>query len=336
MDALQSALPPFAEPELATLVDAAPEGDDWLHELKFDGYRLIAHISNGRVRLLTRRGNDWTRLFPALQTALAGLGAETAVLDGEVVAFDSRGVSNFQLLQASIHDGRSSSLVYELFDLLYLNGRDLTDQPLEKRKEVLAALLDKASFSARLRLSKHVIGNGKRFCAEACQLGLEGIISKRRHSVYRPGRGRDWLKIKCFGRQELVVAGYTNPSGSRKGLGALILATRDRAGGDLRYAGKVGTGFTHAMLVNLHHKLLALERVGPTVDTKGIGSTKGIHWVEPKLVVEVAYSEMTRDGRLRHPSFLGIRLDKRADDVVLEQIRRTLDAKRRRVHTLTQ
>ncbi len=304
--------------ELATLVDAPPEGDDWLHEIKLDGYRMLGRVERGRGQLLTRHGHDWTARAPGVAKLLAALPAQNAVLDGELVSLRKDGISDFQTLQNALRDGRSDALVYFAFDLLFLDGEDLRELPLHERKERLAQLLRRAAPDAHLRLSEHVTGGGARFFAQACKLGLEGTIAKRAASPYRAARSRDWLKIKCVARQEFVIGGYTPPGGSRQYLGALLVGLRE--GDKLRYAGKVGTGFNARSLRDLHERLRPLEQPDPPFDDAPKGSeVRDARWVRPELVAEIAFSEFTHDGRLRHPSFQGLREDKPARDVVREK-----------------
>ncbi|HSH44593.1 MAG TPA: non-homologous end-joining DNA ligase, partial [Longimicrobiales bacterium] len=314
-------MPETAGVQLATLEKSAPEGDEWVHELKLDGYRVLCHLEDGRARLVTRNGKDWTDRFPGVEEAVNALPCEAALMDGEVVVLDERGVSSFQMLQNVLgRGGRDGAPLLYAFDLLHLDGRDLTGEPLTARKAALRALLDRASGVAveRIRYSDHVVGQGPSFFRKACRMGVEGIISKRADGPYRPGRGRDWLKVKCTSRQEFVIAGYTDPSGSRAGLGALLLAVND--GGDLVYTGKVGTGFDTDTLLALEERLSRLERKSPPVTDppRGAGA-RGVHWVRPELVAEVEFTEWTNDGRIRHPSFQGLREDKDPADVVREE-----------------
>ena len=314
-----AALPPdILEVELATLVDAPPEGEDWVHEIKLDGYRIVARYERGEVRLFTRRGNDWTARAPSVAASVSKLAVDSAVLDGEIVSLQKSGVSSFQALQNALSEGRSGQLVYFVFDLMFLDGEDLRGRPLLERKELLAALLARGPKSEHLRSSEHVRSAGRKVFEQACKLGLEGTIAKRASAPYRPGRGKDWLKIKCIARQEFVIGGYTPPSGSRQHLGALLVGVRE--GGALRYAGKVGTGFSARSLRDLHQRLQPLERATPpfTPAPKG-AQVRGARWVEPRLVAEVAFTEFTADGRLRHPSFQGLREDKPARAVVRER-----------------
>lgn len=311
------------EPQLATLAAAVPAGRGWRHEVKFDGYRLLAHAADGKASLLSRRGLDWTRRFPGLEAALKGLAARSAVLDGEAVILDERGRSDFQLLQNALSKGRTEDAVYYAFDLLELDGRDLRGEPLSARKAVLKGLLDASARKAggkagrRVRYSEEVGTDGDKVFRAACRLGLEGVVSKRADSPYRSGRSTDWLKVKCLQQQELVIAGFTEPSGARGGLGALALAVREN--GKLRYAGKVGTGFTAASLKELRARLEPLGRkTCPLAAPPSGPDARGVRWVEPVLVAQVAFTGWTRDGLLRHPSFKGLREDKAASDVVVE------------------
>lgn len=308
-------MPPVPAAQLASLVSDAPAGDEWLHELKFDGYRLLARVEGGRARLWTRNGNDWTERFRSVAEAVEAAVRGTAVLDGEVVIQKPDGTTSFQLLQ-NLGTGTGGDLLYYAFDLLHLDGRDLTGTPQEDRKAALKSLI--GSGTGVLRYSDHVVGNGAAFFRQACGAGVEGIISKRRSAPYRTGRSRDWLKVKCMREQEFVVAGFTEPGGSRQDLGALLLAFNAADG--LRYCGKVGTGFSAEALRQLRRRLEALERSGPPVTNPPRGAdARGVHWVEPELVAQVSYTEMTQDGILRHPSFKGLREDKAASEVVLEE-----------------
>ncbi len=304
--------------ELATLVDQPPDGPDWVHEIKLDGYRMLARVERGGAQLFTRHGHDWTARAPRVAQALAALPVKGAVLDGELVSLRKDGISDFQALQNALRDGRSEALVYFAFDALFLDGTDLRERTLLERKAELAALLTGAKPDAHLRLSDHVVGGGKRVFEHACKLGLEGTIAKRAAAPYRAARGRDWLKIKCVARQEFVIGGYTPPGGSRQHLGALLVGLRE--GERLRYAGKVGTGFTARSLRDLHTRLRPIEQPDPPFDVPPKGSdVRGARWVKPELVAEIAFSEFTHDGRLRHPSFQGLREDKPAREVVRER-----------------
>ena len=309
-------MPEAVSPQLATLVEAPPDGDEWLHELKYDGYRLLARIERGEVRLLTRNRLDWTAKFPGLARMLAELPVETALIDGEVVALKPDGTTSFADLQNSLSRGDTSGLVYYAFDLLYRDGYDLTGANLEDRKAVLADIVARDTAGV-VRYSDHQRGRGPDFYRQACSYELEGTIAKRRDRPYRAGRGTDWLKIKCYRSDEFVVVGFTDPSGQRHGFGALLLGYY-QPGGGLRYAGRCGTGYSDAVLDDLQQRLVLIERREATTTLpKGL-STKGVHWVEPRLVAEVRYAEWTSDGILRHPSFQGLREDKNPEEIVYD------------------
>jgi bifunctional non-homologous end joining protein LigD len=308
-------LPRALRPQLATLVTEAPAGDGWLHELKFDGYRILARVQDGRARLISRNGNDWTGNFPSLTAALESLPVSQALIDGEVAVVLPDGTTSFQALQNALSQRDQGELVYFAFDLPHLDGYDLTRARLEDRKAALQPLLTGAG--SALRYSAHVVGSGQEFFDNACRLSLEGIVSKRRDAPYEAGRGGSWLKVKCLRRQEVVIGGFTEPSGSRTGLGALLVGVHE-AGGGLRYVGKVGTGYTEKVLRDLRRRLEALEEAKSPFSPppKGVGAA---HWVKPELVAEVAFTEWTGDGKMRHPSFQGLRTDKPAREVVREQ-----------------
>ena len=309
--------PTTPQPQLATLVARPPDGDAWLHEIKHDGYRLLGHIVGGRVRLFTRNGNDWTDRFPSLAAALRALPVDEAWIDGELCYVLADGRTSFGALQQALSDGDDQALVYFAFDLLFLDGDELGRSPLSERKRRLAGLLE-GEASGRLRFSDHLQGNGPAVFAQACELNLEGIISKRAAAPYRGGRNRDWLKVKCLQRQEFVVVGY-EPSERRAGFRSLAVAVHD--GDQLVYAGRVGTGFDHGTLERLTARLTLLETDQPPIDIERVPreSLRGLRWVQPVLVAEVAYTDWTRDGVLRHPSFQGLREDKPAREVVRER-----------------
>jgi bifunctional non-homologous end joining protein LigD len=314
--ARRAAMPKAVAPQLATLVDEPPDGAEWLHEIKLDGYRLLCRVARGAAKLVSRNGHDWTDRFPALAAALAELPVATAILDGEAVVYDEHGRTSFQALQNALGRARTAARVHlVLFDCLYLDGRDVRAAPLRDRKLLLRAMLAKAPADGLLRYSDHVIGRGGDFFAAACQKQVEGVVAKRADAPYRSGRSRAWLKIKCTRRQEFVIAGFTEPSGSRVGLGALLLGAYD-AYGALHYCGKVGTGFDGATLRVLRAALAKIER-----DRSALSDPprlRGVHWVTPRLVAEVSFTEWTADQRVRHPVYLGLREDKRARDVVRE------------------
>lgn len=305
----------FMTPELATLADAVPEGPNWVHEVKFDGYRTLALIENSAARLLTRSGLDWTPKYQAIANDLKSLGVGQAILDGEIVAVDDRGASSFQKLKNELGAERSKNLQYYVFDLLVLNGENLTRLPLLERKARLKDLLGRQDLHNRVIYSEHFAENAD-FLPHVCSLEMEGIISKRVDSIYSGKRGDAWLKIKCHKRQEFVIVGFTESTHAGRGFRSLLLGYYD--GNELKFAGKVGTGFNGESLADIRKKLDAVKvvpkpfkKLPPDV---GTGT-----WIEPTLVCEVEFTEWTDEGRLRHPSFQGMREDKKARDVHREQ-----------------
>ncbi len=323
-------LPEKLSPELATLVEEAPGGDDWIHEIKYDGYRALCRIQHGEARLVTRQGNDWTERFGSLGEAAARLPVKDAWLDGEVVALAADGRTSFGALQEALGTaGKLDALQYFLFDVPYLDGFDLTGVPLSERKRVLATLLHVAFgqvAGGRIRYSDHVEGQGPAFFEQACRHRLEGILSKRAASTYAVGkRTKDWLKVKCLETREFVVAGWTDPERSRTGFGSLVLGEYD-AKKKLTHVGRVGTGFNESQLRDLTKRMKALaQEDNPfTPPLKG-AAAKGAHWVKPQLVAEVAFTERTRDGILRHPTFRGLREDKSPAEIVGEAKGTALD-----------
>jgi bifunctional non-homologous end joining protein LigD len=311
-------MPHLEEPELPTLVESPPQGDGWYCEIKYDGYRALCEVENGSVRMLTRHGKDWTARFAPIGRAALALPVTSALFDGEVVVLDERGMSSFQALQESLSDNRGSDLVYYVFDLIYLDGHDLRATPLSSRKEALKALFGGKASQGPLLWSDHVEGRVDDFFAQACSHQLEGIVVKRADRGYSGGRTRDWLKVKCLRRQEMVIGGYTAPGGTRSGFGALLVGVYED--GELHYAGRVGTGFSNRTLDTLAKRLARLKRQSPPfVDPPRGAEAKGAHWVTPELVAEVTFTEWTRDGVLRHPSFQGLREDKKATEVVREK-----------------
>ena len=306
--------------QLATLVDHPPEGNDWLHEVKFDGYRLLGFLANGDVRLFTRNGHDWTEKFPSIVAGMRGLKAANAVIDMEAVVLNEDGKSSFQALQAALsEDEPSENIIAYGFDLLAFNDEDLRKQPLLKRKAALEPLLKKSKF---IFYSDHVIGHGEDMIAKSCHLGLEGIVSKIADSPYVAGRQKSWLKSKCGARQEFVILGFSKARTGGRALGALYLGYHKD--GRLHYAGKVGTGFSMQSAKDLADKLIKLKIKTPTLDKTEMGGVigaelKSIQWAKPVLLCEVAFTEWTTDGHIRHPSFQGLREDKKAEDVTMEK-----------------
>ncbi len=292
---------------LATLVSEAFSDDKWVFEPKLDGIRCVAIRDSAGLRLLSRNQLDLNGRYPELVAPLEQQPAQSYIADGEVVAFQ-QGVSSFSLLQQR----HGAKIFYCIFDLLHLNGRDLRKLPLIERKQILRGAL---AFRDPIRFVDYREKDGEALFKDACREGLEGLIAKRADSPYQSGRSRDWLKFKCSAEQEFVVIGYTDPKGERAGFGALLIGYYER--GALRYAGKVGTGFDTKMLRMLGRELSSLQVDKPPVAEKVRG--KGVHWVAPKLLAQVAFTEWTRDGRLRHPRFLGIRQDKSPHQVVRER-----------------
>jgi bifunctional non-homologous end joining protein LigD len=313
--ARRAALPAFVAPQLASLVSSPPAGEGWLHELKFDGYRILCRIAQGRSRLLSRNGNDWTARFAAVASAAARLPVREGLVDGEVAVRQPDGTTSFNALQNLLEGNATGELVYFVFDLLHRDGVDLRGVRLEARKAALAGLITPGA-RGLLRYSEHTIGDGDAFLRAACALGLEGIVSKRRDAPYRSQRDTTWLKTKCLREQEFVIGGFTEPQGARVGLGALLLGVHEN--GRLRYVGRVGTGFSTASAQALRRQLDRLVRAqSPFADrVTGVPSPR---WVRPALVAEVAFTEWTPEGRLRHPSFKGIRQDKDPVEIVRER-----------------
>ncbi len=305
---------------LATLVDDPPEGGEWIHEIKYDGYRIAARVDGDDVRLFSRNDLDWTGRFKEVATALKGLPTSGTWLDGEVVVFDERGVSDFGRLQRYVKEGQPGDLTYVVFDLLFQDGEDLRGLSLRERKRRLHWLLERGDIGLRavVKYGDHIEGRGAAVREEACVQGLEGIVSKRADDPYSGRRTRSWLKSKCARRQEFVVGGFTEPTGSRQGFGALLIGVHDQEGA-LRFAGRVGSGFDDRTLTRLHAQLNESARDKPPfADPPRGAQARGVTWVEPRLVAEVRFSEWTGDGQLRHPVFQGLREDKDPADVVLE------------------
>jgi bifunctional non-homologous end joining protein LigD len=305
-----AAMPDFREPQLATLVDHVPSGSQWLHEIKYDGYRALVAFGGGTAKAWTRNGLDWSDRFAPIVAAAARLPG-AGLLDGEVVALDSDGRPSFQALQASLKEG-TGDYAYFAFDLLSVDGEDLTALPQVERKERLRAFLD--GVPDPIRYSEHVVGNGETLFDSLCQQGLEGVVSKRADAPYRGRRGQAWVKVKCLHRQELVIVGWT-PSDKGRGFRSLLLGLHEDGG--LRYAGKVGTGFSMAQIDALMAQMKPLARKTATVEAPR-AAVRGAHWIAPELVAEIAFTEWTDDGVLRHPSFIGLREDKSEAEVVRE------------------
>ncbi|MNO71525.1 putative DNA ligase-like protein [compost metagenome] len=314
----RKALPDILQPQLATLVDSPPSGD-WRYEVKFDGYRILARIDGDDIRLFTRNGHDWSAKMPRQVEALKALGLDSAWLDGEMVVVDDNGVADFQALQNAFDTEHDERITYYLFDLPWLGGEDLRALTLQQRRATLARLLE-GHASQVLRYSADFEEPVESLLDSACRLELEGLIGKRADSPYVGRRSSDWVKLKCKQRQEFVIVGYTDPKGSRNGFGALLLALHDHDSGQLRYAGKVGTGFSAATLDSIHARLKPLQTDRSPLPKPPTGAeARGVHWLRPQLLAEVAYAQMTREGIVRHSVFHGLRDDKPATAIDLER-----------------
>lgn len=308
-------MPARLSPQLASAEEAAPRNlDRWIYEIKFDGYRALARVEQGRARIITRNGKDWTERFRAIADALDAMDLPDCILDGEIVALDERGVSDFGELAAALTAARPPPLHYYLFDILYWDGLDLRAARQIDRKDFLRNILA-ARPRPRLHYSDHMEGDPQDILDRACALHLEGMIAKDKAAPYANGRSRHWRKMKCLHEDEFIVIGFTPPQGARSGFGALHVAAFNA--GRLRYAGGVGTGFDQKTLARIHGQLEELRRPQPLdLWIEGEGPPKAMTWVEPRLVAQVRYTEITADHHLRHPVFLGLRDDKDPNDVL--------------------
>ncbi|HVZ42368.1 MAG TPA: DNA ligase D [Ramlibacter sp.] len=314
--AVASKLPADLRPELATLLDEAPhESGEWLFEIKFDGYRMLTRAERGRVRLITRNGNDWTAKLATLARTLEAMELPDGWYDGEIVMPGEKGTADFQALQGAFDSARTGDIVYYLFDLPYCAGYDLRNVAVEERRRVLQRIVGRKPHD-KVRFSEEFDAPAKQVLQSACRLGLEGVIGKRRGSAYVSRRSSDWIKLKCSLRQEFVIGGFTDPKGARTGIGSLLLGVHE--GGKLRYAGNVGTGFDEKTLRDLRERLDALA-ADKAPFTAGSQIPRKAHWVKPQLVAEVSFGEWTRDGRIRHSVFQGLRTDKPAKAIGREE-----------------
>jgi bifunctional non-homologous end joining protein LigD len=313
--------PDFIPPMLATLTQDYFSSKEWFYEHKFDGVRCLAFKKNGRVRLLSRNDKSMNDEYPELASALEKQKADNFIIDGEIIALDKKGVSDFQLLQSRMNLRNSvevkkqqaeTPILYRIFDLLYVDGYDIEKLPLYARKEILKKLL---SYNKVLTYTEHIVGNGIALFKKACALKWEGVIAKRSDSIYIGKRSRDWLKFKCSASQELIIVGYTDPQGSRKYFGALLVGYYDK--GTLCYAGKVGTGYSHEVIEMLGKKLKKLE-IKKSLLHDYDGQIRGVHWVKPVLVADFQFAQWTQGGKLRVGRYKGLREDKKARDVVRE------------------
>ena len=323
----KEALPAFIPPQLASEAAAPPAGEQWVHELKLDGYRIQAHIDHaGKVRLYTRSGLDWTHRMSAIARAVGKLSVEDAILDGEVVVLDSHGQSSFASLQAAFEEGAKHPLTYFVFDLLHLNGHNLRQEPLTERKQILSQMLETLAGQDTIRYGQHIQAEGQPILDEACRLLAEGIVSKRSDSAYVSGRSKSWLKIKCDRRQEFVVGGFTKPANGSEGIGALLLGVYEDK--ELVYAGRTGTGFTQASSRKLRQELEAMRQSKMPFADVPASAAKGALWVKPELVAQVQFSNWTADNLVRQASFKGLREDKKPLEVRREQPDPSLAPKR--------
>lgn len=300
-------LPNFITPQLAVLADAPPSGDTWLHELKYDGYRIQALLAGNQVRLMTRNENDFTERYGPIVKSLQSLGLENTVLDGELVALNKDGRSDFSAMQ----NGELTNLVYYVFDFLRYEGKDLTSEPLVERKKKLRKAL--ADTGDTIRYSEHIRGSGESVIQNACKMSLEGIVSKRAKSAYKSGRQKSWIKSKCIGRDEFVIGGYRKSDKRGRPFASLLVG--EYSGDELVYRGRVGTGFTEETMEDLSSLMKPLSRKTPPFQSVPSDAKRGAVWLTPKLVAELNYGSLTGSGLLRHPSFLGLREDKTAKEV---------------------
>lgn len=312
-------MPVGMKPQLATLVKEPPTGERWLHEIKYDGYRILCFKNGRSVRLMSRNDNDWTARFPAVARAASSLLPREMIMDGEIVVLRPDGTTDFQALQNALEGVQSWGRIgYYVFDLIYYEGYDLTGAPLIERKRLLKAVLEKPPISSSLIYGDHICGKGRTIYEHACRLGTEGIVSKREDSGYEERRSGSWLKVKCIKRQEFVIGGYSEPSGSRTAFGALLLGYYEGTG-ELTYAGRVGTGFNEDSLKRIMTALKSIEqKESPFHNPPSGRDARGVHWVNPALVAEAEFTEWTQEGILRHPSFKGLREDKDPREVTRE------------------
>lgn len=315
-EAVKADLPLTLKPQLATLLEKPPnEPDGWSYEIKFDGYRILARIDGNKVQLLTRNGNDWSHKLPHLVKAISAMGLKKAWLDGEAIVLNDEGLPDFQDLQNAFDSSRTQNIICYFFDVPFYGGYDLRSVPLWDRREFLKKLFETRS-SETIRFSEMFDVPGQQIIASACHMGLEGVIGKRKTSIYVSRRSSDWIKLKCNKRQEFVIGGYTDPQGSRVGIGSLLLGFYDEEK-KLRYAGNVGTGFSDKTLRDLKAKLDKVASADSPF-TKATGLSRNVHWVKPTLVAEVSFAEWTRENHIRHSVFHGLRIDKKAEAIIRE------------------
>ncbi|HYD12269.1 MAG TPA: DNA ligase D [Allosphingosinicella sp.] len=315
-----AAFPKFREAQKATLVDSVPAGSAWLHEMKYDGYRCLLALAGGKARIYTRTGLDWTDKFPEIAAAAAGIDCDSALLDGEIVALDDKGNTGFSALQQAISEGGKGLSLF-LFDALEIDSENLEKLPNIERKQRLASLVGKGQ-PPFILYADHILGKGEQLFDAMCEAGQEGIISKKADAPYRHARTKNWLKVKCTRRQEFVIIGWSESDKKGRGFRALLLGLNED--GKLRYAGKVGTGFSQQVQIDLRERFDKLATTKAPAEVPR-AEARGVHWVKPKLVAEIAFAEFTADNVVRHASFLGLRGDKAAKEVVAEMPRKTPD-----------
>jgi bifunctional non-homologous end joining protein LigD len=316
--AIKAALPLTLQPQLATLVDAPPRDlGEWAYEIKFDGYRVVTRVDGKKIQLFTRNGNDWSHKLPALVKAIGKMDLKEGWLDGEIIVPNENGIPDFQALQNAFDTSRTQDIIYYLFDIPFYDGYDFRNVPLIERREFLKRLFETTLAAETVRYSEIFDVPPGEIIASACRMGLEGVIGKRKNSTYVSRRSTEWIKLKCSQRQEFVIGGYTDPQGSRIGIGSLLLGFYDEEK-KLRYAGNVGTGFSDKTLHDLKAKLHKIETVqSPFVNGSGIA--RNVQWVKPTLVAEVSFGEWTRGGHIRHSVFHGLRIDKKAEVIIREK-----------------
>lgn len=314
-------LPMNFKPELATLVDSIPVGDEWLHEVKFDGYRILAFFANEKIRLITRNGLDYTHKFPTIVQELKKLKLDLSILDGELVVLNQQGLSDFQALQNALEENTKANFHYYIFDIPIHNGLDLCNTRLLERKAILANILQRKK-SSLVHYSEHIKGHADELITQACEQQLEGIVSKRTESVYKQARTEDWVKTKCSQRQEFIIVGYTKPKGNRQHFGSLLLGYYNDQQ-KLVYCGHVGTGFTEKSLSELFKKMSKITQENSALDVlPPVSMRKEVQWLKPTLIAEVVFSSWTNEGNLRHPSYKGLRVDKASRDINLEKTKK--------------
>src|SRR5262249_21752824 len=308
-------LPTFVEPSLAQTTERPPGGARWVHEMKYDGYRIQARTEAKLIRLLTRTGLDWTDRFASIARALGALGLSSGMIDGEIVVEDTDGIAKFSLLQADLSAGRHDRFVYYVFDLIYAEGYDLTPATLLDRKALLQEIVADLPASSPVRFTEHLAEDGPTMLEHACRLGLEGIVSKRVDLPYRSGRTEQWLKSKSVLREEFLIIGYVPSTVAPGSVGALVLGYHEN--GKLMYAGRVGTGYSHKQARELHEMLEKIAATRPALgNALPAGAEKGVRWVKPQLVCEVEFHDWTTDRLIRQSSFKGLREDKTPEEVV--------------------